>query len=104
MEGLDAVGFFQKTGTGRPSSALSGMKRAAAAFATAAPTRTRMCENEEPTCAVKESGDSFDKIMTEPPGSGGQHSAAACCHHPRDLLFHETQCTVLKSQRAETER
>ncbi len=42
---------------GRPSSALSGMKRAAASFATAASTRTRVCENEMPTCAAKESGD-----------------------------------------------
>jgi hypothetical protein len=37
VEGLDAVGLFQKTGIGKPSSALSGMKRAAAALATAAP-------------------------------------------------------------------
>ncbi len=55
MEGLLACS--KKTGTGRPSSALSGMKRAAAAFETAEQTRTRMCENEEPTCAAKESGD-----------------------------------------------
>ncbi len=61
MEGLDAVGLFQKTGTGSPSFALSGMKRTAAAFATAAPTQTRMCENEEPTCAAKESGDESAK-------------------------------------------
>jgi hypothetical protein len=27
VEGLDAVGLFQKAGTGRSSSALSGMKR-----------------------------------------------------------------------------
>jgi hypothetical protein len=46
---------------GRPSSALSGMKRATAAFAIAAPTRTRMREKEEPTCAVKESGDGLAK-------------------------------------------
>ena len=61
MEGLDAVGLFQKTGIGKPSSALSGMKRAAAAFATAASTRTRIRENEEPTCAAKESGDGSAK-------------------------------------------
>jgi hypothetical protein len=40
---------------------LSGMKRAAAAFATAPPARARMCENEEPTCAAKESGDESAK-------------------------------------------
>jgi hypothetical protein len=57
MEDLDAVGLLQKTWLGRPSSALSGMKRAARAFATAASTQTRVCANEEPTCAAKESGD-----------------------------------------------
>jgi hypothetical protein len=37
------------------------MKQAAAAFATAASTRTRMCENEGPAWAAKESGDESAK-------------------------------------------
>jgi hypothetical protein len=52
----------QKTGKGRQSSAMSDrMNRASAAFVTAAPTRTRMRENEEPTCAAQESDDGLAK-------------------------------------------
>jgi hypothetical protein len=55
---------FPKTGSGRPSSALSGSKRAATAFAIAASTRTRMRENEERTrAAAKESGDGSAQIL-----------------------------------------
>ena len=49
--------LFKQTGRGRPSSELSGTKRAAAAFATVAPVFNRMRGHEEPTCAAKESGD-----------------------------------------------
>ncbi len=57
--GLWLVPTGPKTGRGRPSSKLSGTKSAAAAFAIliAAPTRTCMRKNEEPTCATKESDD-----------------------------------------------